>query len=230
MALVLIRVPLHSVNPGASAPASALSSLVKHKLGVNNHFASYSSFCGKGEGRPINLRIWLPFSDSHRDTPIAVVVKADATVEDVIGYVLYEYIDMGGVPRPLESLDAYSLRIVEDDGNIDDDFPALERGRKIEKFSFDQFALCEANRAQCTRRGASSRMPVLTRGARTVLEELKAKRAVQEKDAKPKKSVIFLRVHLYSTLEIKQTSTVEAPADILLAGTRLPHRVPQPPC
>jgi len=78
-----------------------------------------------------------------------VIVKRDASVEDVIGYALYQYIDDGRAPVPLPSLEAYSLRIVEDDGVIDNDFPALERSRKIEKFSFDQFALVEQDREKC---------------------------------------------------------------------------------
>ena len=52
-----------------------------------------------------------------------VVVKRDASVEDVIGYALYQYIDDGRIPPPLPSSEAYSLRIVEDDGIIDNDFP-----------------------------------------------------------------------------------------------------------
>ena len=94
------------------------------------------------------LKIWLPFSENKKK-PMEVVVKRDASVEDVIGYALYQYIDDGRAPEPLPSLEAYSLRIVEDDGIIDNDFPALERSRKIEKFSFDQFALVEQDREKC---------------------------------------------------------------------------------
>ena len=104
-------------------PPSFLSTLIKAKSGLKNPFSSFSSFCGKGENKPIMLKIWLPFSDSHRGTPMTMVVKSDASVEDVIGYALYEYIDQGCAPRPLDNIAAYSLRIVEDDGNIDGDFP-----------------------------------------------------------------------------------------------------------
>jgi len=133
-------------------------------------------------------------------------------VENVIGYTLYEYTDQGRQPMPMDILSAYSLRIVEDNGIIDDDFPgkkiflkkkqkklliistALERTRMIEKFSFDQFALVEAPRQQ-----------VLA--------------AEQAKKQKPQKvEQLFLKVHMYSTLEIKQTSTIQVASDQLVSG------------
>ena len=56
---------------------------------------------------------------------------------------------------------------------------------------------------------------------RSVQADENAKKLLAEKDTRSqaKKTVVFLRVHLYSTLEIKQTSTIEAPAEIRLLGT-----------
>ncbi len=67
----------------------------------------------------------LKFENIKKKKPMQVVVKRDASVEDVIGYALYQYTDEGRTPPPLEELGAYSLRIVEDDGDIDDDFPGI---------------------------------------------------------------------------------------------------------
>eukprot|EP00733_Pompholyxophrys_punicea_P002330 Pompholyxophrys_punicea_v1_NODE_1727_length_578_cov_17.170172.p1 type:complete len:168 gc:universal NODE_1727_length_578_cov_17.170172:39-542(+) len=120
--------------------------MIQRKSARPNPFDKYNHFCGKGEPKPVRLKIWLPFSES-KARPMELVVKRDATVEDVIGYALYEYTDEGRLPDALPQMAAYSLRIAEDDGIIDDDFPALDRVRHIQKFSFDSFVLCEVNRA-----------------------------------------------------------------------------------
>jgi len=56
---------------------------------------------------------------------MTITVRPDATVEDVIGYVLYQYTEEGRQPKANDSIVTYSLRIVEDDGEIDNDFPGL---------------------------------------------------------------------------------------------------------
>jgi hypothetical protein len=56
---------------------------------------------------------------------MAICVKKEATVEDVVGYVLYQYIDQKRQPS-LEgklSIVFWNMRIVEDDGEIDEDLP-----------------------------------------------------------------------------------------------------------
>jgi hypothetical protein len=80
-----------------------------------------------------------------------IAVKKEATVEDVIGYSLLEYVSEERQPQIPEdkcSVVYWNMRIVEDDGSIDDDFPALERTRRMQKFAFDQFAICEATSEQ----------------------------------------------------------------------------------
>lgn len=57
-----------------------------------------------------------------------IKVKRDATVEEVIGYILYEYINQSitpSLPERLCDVIMWCLRIVEDDGSIDDDFPGM---------------------------------------------------------------------------------------------------------
>src|SRR6202035_1690381 len=53
-------------------------------------------------------------------------------------------------PLKKEECDAnvWTLRIMEDVGVVDDDFPALERIRPISRFQFDMFALVEATPEQ----------------------------------------------------------------------------------
>jgi hypothetical protein len=71
------------------------------------------------------LQIFFPFS-TEPDNPLKVIIKRDAIVEEVIGYILYQYIENEREPKLVEGLCQvikWTLRIVEDDGEIDDDFP-----------------------------------------------------------------------------------------------------------
>ncbi|RHZ47334.1 hypothetical protein Glove_585g44 [Diversispora epigaea] len=141
-------------------PFSALTALIAEKKNkLDNPFAEeYSFFAGKGDLNPITRKIYLPFS-AEPTKPMSVIVKRDASVEEIIGYTLYQYCDEKREPildQTLCDVVRWNMRIVEDDGVIDEDFPALERRQKISKFSFDQFALCKATPAQVKQNEAVS--------------------------------------------------------------------------
>jgi len=72
----------------------------------------------------MELLIYLPFSDEP-EKPLQIKVKKTATVEDVIGYSLYEYNEAERTPVITSETDVpyWNMRIVEDDGEIDEDFP-----------------------------------------------------------------------------------------------------------
>ncbi|KAF9580917.1 hypothetical protein BGW38_002247, partial [Lunasporangiospora selenospora] len=141
-----------------SPPVSLLTSLIaQQKSKDDNPFAEeFLRFAGMGETTPVQLKIYLPASDRPKD-PMQVVVRREATVEDVIGYILYQYYNESRVPLLTDEQSTvvqWNLRIVEDDGEIDDDLPAVERTLKIgrfsmnQRFAMNQFALCEATPAQ----------------------------------------------------------------------------------
>ncbi|ORX94698.1 SIN1-domain-containing protein [Basidiobolus meristosporus CBS 931.73] len=141
-------------NPfGAKKNISALSTLIQGKSEntVENPFsAEFSSVSGIGEPNTMSIKIFLPHSEEPL-RPLEIVVKKDATVEQVIGFTLYRFCEEGRKPlldEKLSDVIHWSMRIVEDDGTIDEDFPALDRTRQISKFFFDQFAMCEATPAQ----------------------------------------------------------------------------------
>ena len=56
-------------------------------------------------------------------------------------------------------VDAYSLHIMEDDGEIDSDFPPLESREPVSKFGFDQLGLV-VNHSSGQSAAASKMMPV----------------------------------------------------------------------
>ncbi|KAI1314843.1 hypothetical protein EDD11_001668 [Mortierella claussenii] len=144
--------------PAQSQLKSLLTALInQQKSREDNPFAEeFLRIAGMGEPNPVQLKIYVPSSDAPKD-PMQVVVKREATVEDVIGYILYQYYHEGRKPALSDELSTvvqWNMRIVEDDGEIDDDLPAVERTLKIgrfstnQRFAMNQFALCEATPAQ----------------------------------------------------------------------------------
>ncbi|KAF9413045.1 hypothetical protein BGZ76_005104, partial [Entomortierella beljakovae] len=139
-------------------PKSLLTALLnQQETKEDNPFADeFLRIAGMGETNPANLKIYLPSSEKPKE-PMQVIVKREATIEDVIGYILYQYCHEGRTPllsEELSSVVRWNLRIVEDDGEIDDDLPAVDRTLKIgkfamnQRFAMNQFALCEATPAQ----------------------------------------------------------------------------------
>ncbi|KAI8799398.1 stress-activated map kinase interacting protein 1-domain-containing protein [Cladochytrium replicatum] len=193
-------------------PKSALTMLITDRVSDNNPFAKeFGFFSAKGLPDGIRLKIYLPFSD-RPSYPLSISIRNDATVEDVIGFSLFEYINEGRTPRIPKSVckvALWNMRIVEDDGTIDDDFPALERSRRIQKFAFDQFALCEAQRGQIYAKDEKPAVAALP-SPQTAAPNAAPQAAAP---AKP----VLLKVHLYSTLEVKQTTTVQMPGNTLLS-------------
>ncbi|KAF8926313.1 hypothetical protein BGZ58_011284, partial [Dissophora ornata] len=140
------------------SPVSLLTSLLtQQKSKEDNPFAGeFLRVAGMGEPNAVQLKIYLPSSEKPKD-PMQVVVKREASVEDVIGYILHQYFHEGRTPQLSDELSTvvqWNLRIVEDDGEIDDDLPAVDRALKIgrfstnQRFAMNQFALCEATPAQ----------------------------------------------------------------------------------
>ncbi|KAJ3209345.1 hypothetical protein HDU67_006261 [Dinochytrium kinnereticum] len=162
------------------ATKSALSKLLKEQNTSDNPFAAdFSFFSGKGDPDPVKLKIYIPFSNDS-EKPLLITTKKEATVEEVIGYSLYEYTNESReppIPEHLWDVANWNMRIVEDDGSIDEDFPV--------RFN-------EANRQATSR-------PVITQKQTTAI--------IANLPASPPRTIL-LKVHLYSTLEVKQTTTI----------------------
>ncbi|CAO3644554.1 unnamed protein product [Cunninghamella blakesleeana] len=130
---------------------SLLTAMIAAKATTaENPFSSYSHVSGKGSNHPITLCLYLPHTDTP-DVPIYLIVRPDVIIDDVIGYILYDYVEQKKLPEieeDLYDLAQWSLLIAEDDGEVDDDIPALDRTRRIDKVGFEQFALCRATSSQ----------------------------------------------------------------------------------
>ncbi|GAA5826671.1 hypothetical protein JCM11251_002848 [Rhodosporidiobolus azoricus] len=124
---------------------------------------------------PLQLTLWFPhLTGAGAKTNVKVLLKnprtlsGGITVEEVIGAGLYAYLEEGKKPsltegmieaerlewakraREGEETARWSLRIVEEgeDGEVDEDFPPLDRTRNISAFAFTEFAIAKAEGEQ----------------------------------------------------------------------------------
>lgn len=150
--------------------------LSKHSQGPSNPFASlYKGVAGGSVsgGSNISVEVYFPFASHYQSEHGAQVphaknksmplsVRKTATMEEVIGYSLYCYVEEGCHPLLDENLSrhaneeerevrlstlGWTLRIVED-GEVDDDYPAIDRSLTVGNFGADELAVCEATAAQ----------------------------------------------------------------------------------
>lgn len=163
--------PLSTIRPVSMIqPVSMLTELLKTKKSKSKPtmpFQNFASLSGEGDNRkPMLLRIYPAFSedpDEHFEVLIRRDVSDDAgnnfrvvTVGDAIGLSLLRYIQEKRQPTlPADKLNVnwYSLRIVEEGGEIDDDFPPLERKKPLASFTTANNRAAASNFQQ----GAASR-------------------------------------------------------------------------
>lgn len=132
--------PRHSI----SAPSALTALLNKHvphlvstssvpmedNVPASNPFASlYASVAALSNIPSISLELYFPHSESPT-LPLICKARKDATVEEVTGFGLYKYWEESRSPLLVDqeseqrwSTVGWGLRIVEDDGEVDEDFP-----------------------------------------------------------------------------------------------------------
>ncbi|KAI9510177.1 stress-activated map kinase interacting protein 1-domain-containing protein [Russula earlei] len=147
------------VPPVRAAARSALSSMMAASNTTNPFSDLYSSISGRGVSPAASMivTVFYPFAREPAGEPMKLSVRKDATVEEVLGFALWSYWEAGWLSRldedpdaPEERLSAvgWVLKIAEDDGEVDEDFPPPNRETKISKFNFDAYAVLEANPTQ----------------------------------------------------------------------------------
>ncbi|KAK0623406.1 stress-activated map kinase interacting protein 1-domain-containing protein [Immersiella caudata] len=171
--------PMSTIRPiSMMQPKSLLSAALKaKKTKPALPFDSFASLSGQGDPNPITLRIYAPFSKKP-STPFEVLIRRtvhegeggdrSVTVADLIGLSLWRYNEEKlEPPLPNDKLNVnwWTLRMVEEDGEVDDDFPPLERKKPLVSFTtannravrgranskvYDMFALAQASQAEFT--------------------------------------------------------------------------------
>jgi len=128
-------------TPKLSALAMMLKPTEEESDGLmGNPFARYVSVPPpEGSSVPsLDLEIYFPLS-REPSKPLRVVVRKEVTVEELIGWSLHQYLEEDRIPGleeghergPNRSMDpevwystaGWALRMVEDDGEVDEDFP-----------------------------------------------------------------------------------------------------------
>ncbi|KAG6874010.1 hypothetical protein C0995_007967 [Termitomyces sp. Mi166 len=142
---------------------SALSSMLASADASSNPFSEmYAAVSGRGESASMDVIVYFPHATRPKGKPMELNVRKDATVEEVIGFSLWTYWSERWQPHLDEGFSGESdpkwetkvsaigwiLRIAEEDGEVDDDFPPPDRMGKISKFNADAYAVLEATSAQ----------------------------------------------------------------------------------
>ncbi|TFK66345.1 hypothetical protein BDN72DRAFT_844502 [Pluteus cervinus] len=142
---------------------SSLSAMLASSSSSSNPFSEfYAAISGRGEAAASNVKVYFPHAKKPAGRTMDLNVRKDSTVEEVIGFALWTYWEDGWLPKLDEGLFGeddpkwaikvsavgWILRIAEDDGEVDDDFPPPDRSGKVVKFNADAFAVLEATAGQ----------------------------------------------------------------------------------
>ena len=144
------------------------------------------------------VAVFFPKATKPMGQVMELNVRKDATIEEVLGHALYKYWEEGWLPKIDEGLEGeedqrwntvcsavgWILRIAEDDGEVDEDFPPPDRTGKISKFSFDAYAVLEASPSQSESRPCSSIATGLTRPTETVQQNRTLESKIQRRPSR----------------------------------------------
>ncbi|KAH7001897.1 stress-activated map kinase interacting protein 1-domain-containing protein [Ilyonectria destructans] len=141
--------PMSMLRPlSVAQPTSLLSAALKAKAHKSSiPFQKFAHFSGQGTQGSIGVRIYAPFSKTP-SKPFQVLIRPRVqdgqgaervvTVADLIGLSLYRYneekIDPPLPPKKL-NINWWTLRMVEEGGEVDDDFPPFERTKPLTSFT-----------------------------------------------------------------------------------------------
>lgn len=126
------RQVMHTTEqPKTSALSQALAST---SGSTSNPFSeTYAAISGRGESASMNIPVFFPRARNPAGKPLNLNVRRDSTIEEVLGFALWTYWEEGWLPTlsegvtderdPKLSAVGWILRLAEDDGEVDDDFP-----------------------------------------------------------------------------------------------------------
>lgn len=132
------RRPVPPVHPAKSALTAMLAS--SSASSSSNPFTEfYSAISGRSESESASVCVYFPHARKPSGQMMELNVRKDATVEEVLGFALWTYWEEGWLPKLDEGLEGeddpkwavkcsavgWILRIAEEDGEVDEDFPRL---------------------------------------------------------------------------------------------------------
>lgn len=123
--------------PPARPVTSALTAKLASSNTSSNPFTElYALISGRAEVATTEVTVFFPHATKPVNKPLKLTVRKDATVEEFIGFSLWSYWEEGWLPKLDEGLTeeqkktklsaiGWILRVAEDDGEVDEDFPGL---------------------------------------------------------------------------------------------------------
>jgi target of rapamycin complex 2 subunit MAPKAP1 len=117
---------------------SYLTTMMASSGASSNPFAeNYAAISGRAESASTNVQVYFPHARQPAGKSIDLNVRKDASVEEVIGFALWSYWEAGWSPKLDDGLKGeedpnwgtklattgWVLRIAEEDGEVDDEFP-----------------------------------------------------------------------------------------------------------
>ena len=130
------RLLVPSVHQGKSALTAILAQ--SNESSSENPFTElYSAISGRSESDSMTVRVFFPHAREPAGQVMELNVRKDATIEEVMGFALWTYWEEGWLPKIDEGLEGeedpkwptmcsalgWILRIAEEDGEVDEDFP-----------------------------------------------------------------------------------------------------------
>jgi target of rapamycin complex 2 subunit MAPKAP1 len=135
---------------------SALTAMLASSTTTANPFAElYGAVSGKGEAasQAIGITVFFPKSLSP-SRPMELTVKRDSTIEEVLGFALWNYWEDGWMPKLDSGMEDWAdregdegdkwktrmstvgwiMRIAEEDGEVDEDFPRKYENSRCEAY------------------------------------------------------------------------------------------------
>ncbi|XP_076343624.1 SAPK-interacting protein 1 isoform X2 [Tachypleus tridentatus] len=131
---------------------SVLSELLeKCPTAPNNPFSEYAKFDGRmSDGAQVKkIRIFLTMqSPDEQAYPLEVKTMISAKVQDLIGLICWQYTNEEKEPKLKPNVGYYCLKIAEENGEVDGDFPSLNPNEPVSKFDFPVLALVEQEKEE----------------------------------------------------------------------------------
>lgn len=134
---LFVRKPVPPARAGKSA-LTALLAAENDDTSENPFTELYSAISGRSEPESMNVQVFFPHATKPAGKALKLNVRKDATMEEVLGFALWSYWEEGWQPRIDEGLNGeddpkwantcsavgWIMRIAEDDGEVDEDFPS----------------------------------------------------------------------------------------------------------
>lgn len=138
---------LTSVRENKLPVKSALSEALERFPAVtNNPFNEYARFDGRINRNVASKQILIYLTmlpPNERNYAMEVVCLSSAKVQELVGLICWMYTSEGKLPKLQSPVSNYCLKIAEETGEVDEDFPNLDGNEFVGKFGFPCLALIE---------------------------------------------------------------------------------------